>query len=46
MSIEGDAQRGVIAPECFDPIIFLKKMADMGVPVKFQETVSKSVSIS
>jgi saccharopine dehydrogenase (NAD+, L-lysine-forming) len=46
MSIEGDAERGVIAPECFDPIKFLKMMADMGVSVKFQETVSKSVSIS
>ncbi len=46
MSIKGDAERGVIAPECFDPIKFLKMMADMGAPVKFQETVSKSISIS
>jgi len=45
ISIKGDAVRGVIAPECFDPVKFLKMMADMGVPVKFHETVSKSVSI-
>jgi len=46
MSIKGDAERGVIAPECLDPIKFLKMMADIGVPVKFQETISKIVSIS
>jgi len=28
------------------PIIFLRMMTDMGVPVKFQETVSKSVTVS
>ena len=46
MSIKGDAETGVIAPECLDPIKFLKMMADQGVPVKFQQTVSRSVTVS
>jgi saccharopine dehydrogenase-like NADP-dependent oxidoreductase len=46
MCIKGDVETGVISPECFDPIIFLRMMTDMGVPVKFQETVSKSVTVS
>ncbi len=46
MSIKGDAEKGVIAPERLDPIKFLKMMADIGAPVKFQETVSKSMTIS
>ncbi len=46
MSIRGEAKKGIIAPECLDPMKFLKAMADMGVPVKFQETVSKSVAVS
>jgi len=46
MSIKGDAEKGVIAPECLDPIKFLKMMADMGVPVKFQEIVSRNVTIT
>ena len=46
MSIKGDAEKGVIAPECLNPIKFLKMMADMGVPMKFQETVSRNVTIT
>jgi saccharopine dehydrogenase (NAD+, L-lysine-forming) len=46
MCIKDNAEKGVIAPECLDHIKFLKMMADMGVPVKFQETISKSVSIT
>jgi len=46
MCIKGDAEKGVIAAECFDPIKFLKMMADIGVPVKFQEIVSRSVTIA
>jgi len=45
MSIKGDAEKGVIAPECLDPIKFLKMMTDMGVPVKFQETVTREMSV-
>jgi saccharopine dehydrogenase-like NADP-dependent oxidoreductase len=44
--IEGDADRGIIAPECLDPIKFLKRMADMGAPIKFHEMCSKEVAIS
>ena len=46
MCLEGDAEKGVIAPECLDPVRFLKMMADMGAPVKFQEMCSKEVAIS
>ena len=46
MCVAGEAERGVIAPECLDPIKFLKTMADTGWPVKFHETVSRKVSIS
>ena len=45
MCVEDDAGRGVIGPECLDPIKFLKKMTDMGAPVKFHETLSKETSI-
>jgi saccharopine dehydrogenase-like NADP-dependent oxidoreductase len=45
MCVEDDAGRGVIGPECLDPIKFLKRMTDMGCPVKFHETLSKKISI-
>ena len=45
MCMEGEARKGVIAPECLDPVKFLKKMADMGAPVKFHEVLSKEASI-
>jgi len=46
MCLEGGAGRGVIAPECLDPVKFLGKMAEMGVPIKFQEVASMIVCIS
>jgi len=46
MCIEGDASRGVIAPECLDPVKFLKMMADTGAPVKFREVLSKEICAS
>ena len=46
MCMGGGADRGLIAPECLDPTKFLKMMADMGAPVKFQEVCSKEVSVS
>jgi len=46
LCVEGEAEKGVVAPECLDPIKFLKTMSDMGAPVKFRETVSKSVVVS
>ena len=44
--VGGFADKGIIGPECLDPIMFLKMMADVGWPLKFQETVSKGVSVS
>jgi len=46
MCVEGDAESGVICPECLDPIKFLKKMTDMDSPLKFHETFSKEVVIA
>ncbi len=46
MCIEGEADKGVIAPERLNPMKFLRRMANMGAPVKFHEMVSKNVSIS
>jgi saccharopine dehydrogenase (NAD+, L-lysine-forming) len=45
MCMAGQAERGLIGPECLDPIKFLKTMADMGWPVKFHEECSKKVSV-
>jgi len=45
MCVEGEAEKGVIVPECLDPIKFLKKMADMGWSMKFHEVLSKEISI-
>ena len=46
MCVGGFADKGMVGPECLDPIKFMKTMADMGWPLKFQETVSKGVSVS
>jgi saccharopine dehydrogenase (NAD+, L-lysine-forming) len=45
MCVEG-VQKGVIAPECLDPMAFLKAMSDMGAPLKFTEECIKEVVIS
>jgi len=45
MCVGGLAEKGVIGPECLDPIKFLKKMADMGWSMKFHEVLSKEISI-
>ena len=39
-------QKGVIAPECLDPVAFLKAMSDAGAPLRFTETCTKEVIIS
>ena len=44
--VENHAEKGVIAPECLEPTVFLNRMADMGAPVKFREVCSKEVTIS
>jgi saccharopine dehydrogenase-like NADP-dependent oxidoreductase len=46
LCVEGEAEKGVVAPESLDPIKFLKKMSDMGAPVKFREAVSKEVVVT
>jgi saccharopine dehydrogenase-like NADP-dependent oxidoreductase len=46
MCVEGEAEKGTIAPERLNPMEFLRRMANMGAPVKFHEMVSKTVSIS
>jgi saccharopine dehydrogenase (NAD+, L-lysine-forming) len=46
MCVGGFAEKGMVGPECLDPIKFLRTMADMGWPLKFQETTSKGVSVS
>jgi len=44
--MEGETRKGVIAPECLDGVKFLKMMADIGAPVKFDEVILKEASIS
>lgn len=46
MCMQSEADRGVIPPECLDPVKFLKAMAEIGWPVKFQEVCSKDIAIS
>lgn len=41
MCLEGEAETGVISSECLDPDIFFQKMAEMGVPVSFDEKIVK-----
>jgi len=45
MCMEGLAEKGLISSECLDPIKFLKIMAEMGLPMKLHETLSKEKSI-
>ena len=45
MCAAGEAERGVIAPECLDAKKFLKTMADEGAPVQFEEICSREVSV-
>jgi len=46
MCVQGLTEKGLVSSECLAPIKFLKMMAEMGVPVKFNETLSKQVSVS
>jgi saccharopine dehydrogenase-like NADP-dependent oxidoreductase len=45
MCVEG-AQKGVITPECLEPVAFLKAMSDMGAPLRFTEECIREVVIS
>ena len=46
MCLEGNGPKGVIPAECLDSSKFLKMMANMGVPLKLHEELSKKVAIS
>ena len=46
MCLHGDTDNGVISSECLEPAIFFKEMAAMGLPLKFEETITKQVSFS
>jgi len=46
MCVQGLTEKGLVSSECLDSTKFLKMMAEMGVPVKFNETLSKQVSVS
>jgi len=40
MCITGEAgMKGVIGPECLDTLLFMRKMAEAGEPVKFKMRV-------
>jgi len=45
MCVAGEAERGLIGPECLEAKRFLKRMADAGAPVQFEEICSKKVSV-
>jgi len=45
MCVAGEAERGLIGPECLDAKRFLKMMADAGASVQFEEICSKEVSV-
>jgi saccharopine dehydrogenase-like NADP-dependent oxidoreductase len=44
MCLQGDTSTGVISSECLDPAIFFKEMAAMGLPLTFEEKITKQVS--
>jgi len=46
MCVEEQAIKGIIGPECLGPLEFLKGMAAMGCPVKFDEVISRGVVIT
>ncbi|MCD6599730.1 MAG: saccharopine dehydrogenase NADP-binding domain-containing protein [Dehalococcoidia bacterium] len=46
MCTESNTKRGVISPECLDPIRFLNTMTATGWSLKFDEVCSKQVAIS
>ena len=46
MILKGKTEAGVLSPECLDPIVFLKEMADLGWPVQFDEEIKMSSKIN
>jgi saccharopine dehydrogenase-like NADP-dependent oxidoreductase len=45
MCMEGKVPHGVITAECLDPVRFLKKMGEIGGPIRYQEICTKRVGI-
>jgi saccharopine dehydrogenase-like NADP-dependent oxidoreductase len=45
LCVAGEADVGVISSECLDPELFFQKMASMGLPVEFRETITKHTRI-
>lgn len=43
--LKNATEDGVIAPECLDPVEYLKEMASLGWPVSFNEKIEKVSSI-
>jgi len=46
LCVQGKASKGMIAPECLEPMDFLKEMSAMGCPVKVHEVLSKEAFIA
>ncbi len=46
MCVNGETPKGLISPECVDPVRFLEISASIGAPLRFMEVSSKEVSIS
>ena len=44
MCLQGATSTGVISSECLEPALFFKEMAAMGLPLKFDEIITKQVS--
>jgi len=46
LCVQGKASKGMIGPECLEPMDFLKEMSAMGCPVKVREVLSKEAFIA
>jgi len=46
LCVQGKASKGVIGPECLEPMDFLKEMSAMGCPLKVREVLSKEAFIA
>ncbi|MGD8293091.1 MAG: saccharopine dehydrogenase NADP-binding domain-containing protein [Desulfobacterales bacterium] len=45
MCLAGEADVGVTSSECLEPAVFFKRMAAMGLPVEFKETITRHTRI-
>ena len=44
MCINKNIDKGTISAECLDPNVFFKMIAEMGIPVRFNERIVKEPS--